>query len=215
MTQHERNSNLLKKYIPEQTAPLIAQWVVQHDFKLKIKRERSTKLGDYRSPQKGSNHVITVNHNLNKYAFFITLVHEIAHLITFNKHQNHVSPHGQEWKQEYKNLMRNFMSAEIFPTDILLALQKHFVNPAASSCSDSDLLRVLKRYDEAHSNAHLTFVEKLPNKAVFKYNGGKLFEKGARIRTRYRCKEISNGHIYLFHALTEVELVEQNVAVKV
>lgn len=211
MTQHERNSNLLKKYIPEPATPLIAQWVVEHDFKLKIKRERSTKLGDYRSPQNGNNHTITVNHNLNKYSFLITLVHEIAHLVTFNAHKDRVLPHGQEWKNQYKHLMRNFLSPEIFPTDVLLALQKHLLNPAASSCSDSDLLRVLKRHDEDAHNKHLLFVEKIPHKSVFKYNGGKLFEKGERIRTRYRCKEIANGHIYLFHALTEVELVQQAV----
>ena len=94
MTQPERNSNLLLKYIPETSAPLIAQWVVEYDFKLKIKRERNTKLGDYRSPQNGGNHIITVNHNLNKYSFLITLVHEIAHLVTFNAHKDRVLPHG-------------------------------------------------------------------------------------------------------------------------
>jgi SprT protein len=213
LSQHERNTNLLKKYIPEPAAPLLARWVVEYDFKLKITRERNSKLGDYRSPQKGGNHIITVNHNLNKYAFFITLVHEIAHLITFNKFKDRVLPHGQEWKNEYKDLMRNFMSAEIFPTDILLALQKYLLNPAASSCSDSNLLRVLKRYDEAHTNGHLVFVEKIPNKTIFKYNGGKLFEKGERIRTRYRCTEVDSGTTYLFHALTEVELAEQPLAV--
>jgi len=213
MNQHERNSNLLIKYIPETSAPLIARWVVEYDFKLKIKRERNTKLGDYRSPQNGNNHVITVNHNLNKYSFLITLVHEIAHLVTFNAHKDRVLPHGQEWKNQYKNLMRNFLSPEIFPIDVLLALQKHLLNPAASSCSDADLLRVLKRHDVDTHNKHLLFVEKIPHKSVFKYNGGKLFEKGERIRTRYRCKEVASGTTYLFHALTEVELVEQKVAV--
>lgn len=213
MSQYERNTNLLKKYIPELAAPLIARWVVEYDFKLRITKGRNSKLGDYRSPVNGSNHIITVNHNLNKYAFFITLVHEIAHLLTFNKHRDSVLPHGQEWKNEYKNLMRNFMSAEIFPTDVLMALQKYLINPAASSCSDTDLLRVLKKYDDAHTNGHLIFVEKIPHKAVFKYNGGKLFEKGERIRTRYRCTEVDTGATYLFHALTEVEPLAQPIAV--
>ncbi len=210
MTQFDRNSALLAKYIPEPAVPVIARWVVEYDFKLKIKRERNTKLGDYRAPVRGNNHIITVNHNLNKYAFFITLVHEIAHLATYNKHKDNVMPHGQEWKQEYKNLMRNFMSANIFPTDVLLALQKYLVSPAASSCSDVDLLRVLKRYDEAHTNGHLVFIEKVPARAIFKYNEGKLFEKGERVRTRYKCKEVKTGALYLFHALTEVELVHQS-----
>jgi len=206
VTQFERNSALLAKYIPEPAVPTIARWVVEYDFKLKIKRERNTKLGDYRAPQKGGNHIITVNHNLNKYAFFITLVHEIAHLVTFDKHKDNVLPHGQEWKQEYKSLMRPFLSANIFPTDVLLSLQKYLVSPAASSCSDLDLLRVLKRYDEPEKSGNLIFVEKIPHRAVFKYNGEKFFEKGERVRTRYKCKEVKTGAVYLFHALTEVEL---------
>jgi hypothetical protein len=209
VTQFDKNSAVLAKYIPAPAVPVIARWIVEYDFKLKITKERYSKLGDYRAPQEGSNHLITINHNLNQYAFFITLVHEIAHLVTFNKFQDDVLPHGEEWKQEYKNLMRPFMSANIFPTDLLLALQKYLVSPAASSCSDTDLLRILKKYDEPGKNGNLVFVEKIPHRAVFKYNGEKYFEKGERVRTRYRCKEVKSGDIYFFHALTEVELYQE------
>lgn len=206
MSQFARNSSVLQKYLPEPAVPVMARWIVEYDFKLKIKRERNTKLGDYRSPHDGNNHVITINHNLNKYAFLITLVHEVAHLVTFNKHKNSVNPHGEEWKQHYKQLMKHFLTTDFFPTDVLLALQKHLLSPAASSCSDANLLRILNRYDE--NNEQKLVIEKIPHKTVFKYNGNKLFEKGERIRSRYRCKEVSTGAIYLFHALAEVELVK-------
>jgi len=206
MSQFERNSGVLQKYIPEPAVPIIARWIIEYDFKLKIKRERNTKLGDYRSPLSGQNHTITINYNLNKYAFLITLVHEVAHLVTFTKHKNAVNPHGEEWKQQYKLLMKHFLNADYFPTDVLLALQKHLISPAASSCRDSHLLRILKRYDD--KNDGKIFIETLPHKTVFKYNGERLFEKGERIRTRYRCKEIATGSIYLFHALAEVELLQ-------
>jgi len=210
MSQFERNSAVLQKYIPEPAVPIIARWIIEYDFKLKIKRERNTKLGDYRSPSAGQNHTITINYNLNKYAFLITLVHEVAHLVTFTRHKDDVNPHGEEWKQNYKLLMRHFLNADYFPTDVLLALQKHLISPAASSCSDSHLLRILKRYDD--KNDGKIFIETLPHKTVFKYNGERFFEKGERIRTRFRCKEIATGSIYLFHALAEVELIrnEQN-----
>ena len=61
--QFNKNCDVLKKYIPETAVNVIAIWIVEYDFKLKIKKERSTKLGDYTSPQKGGNHVITVNQN--------------------------------------------------------------------------------------------------------------------------------------------------------
>jgi SprT protein len=208
VSQFERNSSVLQKYIPEPAVSIIASWITEYDFKLKIKRERNTKLGDYRSPHSGQNHIITINYNLNRYAFLITLVHEVAHLVTFNKHKNSVNPHGEEWKQHYKQLMKHFLNPDFFPTDILLALQKHLLSPAASSCSDSNLLRILKRYDE--NNEQKVFIEKIPHKTIFKYNGERLFEKGERIRTRYRCKEVATGHVYLFHALAEVELMEAN-----
>lgn len=206
MDQLQRNQEILKKYIPEKAAPLIAHWIIDLDFKLKIKKERSTKLGDYRAPFNGSNHQITINYNLNKYSFLVTLVHEIAHLTTYNKYKHSVLPHGQEWKSEFKNLMQHFLDSEIFPVELLYALRKYLSNPAASSCTDKNLYRALKLYDE-HSSSGI-YLEKIPYKTVFVYEG-RLFEKGERIRTRYNCKEIKTGRIYLFNPLAEVEIFEE------
>ncbi len=205
LAQFEKNCSVLRKYIPEPAVEPIAAWIVDYDFKLKIKKERSTKLGDYSSPQKGMNHVITINHNLNKYSFLITLIHEVAHLTTFNKFNNTVAPHGQEWKNEFKLLMQPFLAPEVFPIDVLYAIRQYIQNPAASSCTDTHLLRTLKLYDEKESQV---FLEYLPYKSVFLYNGNKVFQKGERIRKRFRCTEISTGTIYLFNPLTEVELFE-------
>lgn len=204
--QFRNNSAVLRKYIPETAVDAIASWIVDYDFKLKIKKERSTKLGDYTSPQGGMNHVITINHNLNKYSFLITLIHEVAHLTTYNKFKNSVAPHGQEWKNEFKILMQPFLVPEVFPIDVLYAIRKYIENPAASSCTDTHLLRTLKLYDE---NNGQVFLEYLPYKSVFLYNGNKVFQKGEKIRKRFRCIEISTGTVYLFNPLTEVELFEE------
>ncbi len=203
--QFERNCKILGKYIPESTVEQIAQWIVEYDFKLKIKKERSTRLGDYTSPRNGSNHLITINHNLNQYSFLITLVHEIAHLTTFNQHKDKVLPHGTEWKTYFANLMHPFMNTDVFPVDVLYALRMYMKDPAASSCSDATLLKTLKLYDDRNSGT--VFVEYLPKNCVFLYND-RLFEKGEKIRTRYRCKEMKTGHVYLFNALAEVALFE-------
>jgi len=88
----------------------------------------------------------------------------------------------------------------------LYALNKYLQNPAASSCSDKNLYRALKLYDENIDSG--IFIEKVPLKTVFHYDG-KLFEKGERIRTRYQCKELKSGKTYLFHALAEVQLFEE------
>ena len=205
MTSEERNKSILSKYIPEHAVPHIAEWIIVYDIKLKIKKERASKLGDYRAPVNGSNHIITINHNLNPYSFLITLVHEIAHLTTFNKHRDTVYPHGEEWKQEFRELMKNLMHTHIFPSDIIYVLARYMHNPAAASCSDHNLLRMLKKYDTEKSGGYV-FLENIPFRGLFKYRDNRLFIKGEKIRTRFRCKEIATGHFYLFNPLTEVIL---------
>lgn len=205
MSQVERNQSILHKYIPERAVPVISEWIYKFDFKLRIKKSRSSKYGDYRPPVKGENHLITINHDMNKYAFLITLVHEIAHLSNFNKNKNRVKPHGEEWKLHYKLLMQQFLIPDIFPEDVIIALCKYMDNPAASSCSDLHLLRVLKNYD---TRPHTVLLEELPLDTVFQYRKSRNFIKGEQIKKRFKCKELRTDRVYLFNPLTEVLAVK-------
>jgi SprT protein len=205
MNQVERNQSILHKYIPEKAVPVISEWIFKYDFKLRIKKSRSTKYGDYRPPVKGENHLITINYDMNKYAFLITLVHEIAHLSNFNQHKDRVKPHGEEWKMHYKILMQQFLIPDIFPPDVISALAKYMNNPAASSCSDMNLLRVLKKYDVRQ---HTVLLEEVADGATFVYNEKRKFIKGEQVRKRFKCLEIPSKRAYLFNPLTEVMLVE-------
>jgi predicted SprT family Zn-dependent metalloprotease len=85
--------------MPKGSGELIFKYL--HDYKvhLTITRGRKTVLGDYRHSTGHQNHRISVNGNLNKYAFLITLIHELAHLLTFIQFGNRVAAHGKEWKQ--------------------------------------------------------------------------------------------------------------------
>lgn len=201
--------SILSKYLPEQSVHTIALWVRQYNFDLKITNSRSTKLGDYRSPFKSKRHKITVNHNLNKYAFLITLVHEVAHLTAFEKHSHQIKPHGEEWKQAYKQLMHPFLQESILPNDIQLALKNYLINPAASSCADENLLRTLKRYDKP--NEALVHLEDLPFKTIFKISPERYFEKGEKLRKRYKCVELATKRIYLFSPVAEVTTVQKTL----
>ncbi|MFL5754229.1 MAG: SprT-like domain-containing protein [Bacteroidia bacterium] len=212
MDQLERNSNILRKYIPAAAVDLVAHWIIDLDFKLKITKERSTKLGDYRSPVNGSNHQITINHNLNTYSFLVTLVHEIAHLTAWNKYRNSIAPHGLEWKAEFKRMMLPFLNEVIFPEDVLNALKRHMQNPAATECSDPNLTAVLRRYDKKDGNNKLVPLQSIPFNTVFRFNENRLFLKGEKIRTRFKCKDIVKGHLYLFNAMAQVEIFERNEA---
>ncbi|MCA0431372.1 MAG: sprT domain-containing protein [Bacteroidetes bacterium] len=207
--QYVKNSEILKKYLPEKTVPIIANWIVEFNFKLKITKERRTRLGDYTSPRNGLNHVITINHNLNCYSFLITLVHEVAHLKTYNEYKNKVLPHGQEWKNNFKLLMRGFLTTEIFPLEIYSALKNYMENPAASTCSDTRLLWALKLNDEDDDSI---FIIKVPFGAKFIYNENRIFIKGSQNRKLFKCKEIATGLTYLFNPLTQVKLIENELA---
>lgn len=205
MQQIERNKAILGKYIPENAIETIAQWIYSFDFKLKIKRSRATKYGDYRPPIKGLNHQITINHDLNKYAFLNTLVHEIAHLSAWKKYGNTIQSHGKEWKQEYRTLLQPFLNDKVFPEDIITALKEYLHNPAATVCTDKRLFKTLRKYD-ANSDGRV-FLDELPIHTEFIAEDNNIYLKLKKIRTRYLCARVNTKHEYLFHGTAQVKAV--------
>jgi len=201
----DQKVQILSKYIPEEAAPLISKWIDYYVCDFKISKNRDTKLGDYRPPQRGAGHKISVNYNLNPYAFLVTTVHEFAHLHTWNEHKNHAKPHGIEWKTNFKKMMQPFFELDIFPMDIKKAIVSYLQNPAASSCSDLNLYKTLRNYD--HKDPALLSVEKIPQHHSFIMKNGRIFKKLDKIRKRYRCVEVKTGLIYLFSPIAEVRLL--------
>jgi len=195
---------ILEKYIPPASVDIIFQWLQQYNIHLKVSRKRSSKLGDYRPPQKGKGHHITVNHDLNQYAFLITLVHEIAHLIVWEKYRNKVKAHGKEWKDAYRELMIPFMEMKIFPDDIDEALKTYLTKSYASSGTDLKLSRRLQKYDAEQG---LT-LEMLEEGITFQLPNGKKFQKGVLVRKRFRCINLDNKRIYLVNPLVKVEVFD-------
>lgn len=196
-----KDDEILKKYLPEKSLKQVMKWIVQKKVHLKITRARGSKLGDYRPPIKYPNHRISINHNLNKYSFLITLVHEIAHLNVWENHKNMVAPHGTEWKTEYRKLMKVILKNDIFPNELHQAISQSIINSKASSTSETALLRILNKYNDDSFGTHL---ENLSENAVFKIENGTVFKKGKKRRTRYLCLNLFNNKQYVFHPLTSV-----------
>ena len=171
-------------------------------MQLTITRERKSVLGDYRNSHGDKNHRISVNGNLNPYAFLITLLHELAHLFTYEKFGHKVLAHGQEWKNEFGKVLAQFLLKKIFPQDIQKTLYKTLENPAASSCADTALLRVLYKYDKKKDGVML--IEAVPLGALFTIKGDRIFKKEEKVRKRYKCLEVSTGKMYLFSPVYEV-----------
>ena len=89
MDWKEKSRKILLKHLPEAALEPIIALQENYGFSLVITNPRSTKFGDYRPPQRGSNyHRISVNGDLNPFQFLVTLLHEIAHLIAWERHKN-------------------------------------------------------------------------------------------------------------------------------
>ncbi len=195
----------LQDYLPPGSFEPVLFYLQHHKVHLTISRKRQSILGDYRHAYSDKNHRISINGNLNKYAFLITLLHELAHLFTFEQFGHRVQAHGKEWKNEFGKILAKFLLQKIFPADIEKALLNTLKNPAASSCGDEKLLRVLHNYDEKTIGIYL--IEQVPEGAIFVIKGGRTFKKGEKIRKRFKCVEVKTGKYYLFSAVYEVQLL--------
>lgn len=196
--------HVLEKYLPTHAVPAVFDLIKENNVHLKIVNERKTRHGDYRRMPNGAQQ-ITVNANLNQYRFLITLIHEIAHLIAFEKYGRQIKPHGQEWKRVFQMLMLPFIRPQIFPTQVLPVIAKHFKNPKASSDTDAHLSVALKQFDPENSK---NYIFEIPEGSIFQIYNGKMFKKGGRRVKRYECIEMATGKIYLFQPNAEVELVK-------
>ncbi|RVT75748.1 sprT domain-containing protein [Flavobacterium sufflavum] len=197
-------SDTLAKYLPDHAVKPVFELIVEHGVHLKIVNERLTRHGDYRKAMTGK-HEITVNGSLNKYRFLITLIHEIAHLVAFEKFGRNIKPHGNEWKHTFQQLMVPYIRPEIFPNQLLPLLARHFRNPSASSDTDTTLSLALKQFDKQNDK---NYVFEIPYGSVFRIKNGKVFKKIAVRTKRYECLEMSSGRLYLFNPNAEVELIK-------
>lgn len=204
MPRKEVPPEYLQRYLPEGTASTVLDYLVRHRVHLTITRERKSILGDYRHRTAAAQHRISVNGTLNVYAFLITLLHELAHLLTFERFGNRVEAHGREWKGIYGILLEDFLQRHRLPADIEGELRHSLKNPGASSCAEEDLVRVLRRYDPAREG-HL-LVEELDPGTRFQTSDGRRFIRGEKLRKRFRCRELDSGKEYLFSGVYEVRL---------
>jgi predicted SprT family Zn-dependent metalloprotease len=201
--KHTAYQKAIAKYVPEAFVETVVILLINHKVRFKIVPPRSTKLGDFRP----GNHIrlpqITVNGNLNPYAFLITTLHEFAHHITFEEYSNKVSPHGVEWKHAFKLLLQPVIYHPEFPVNIRIALEKSLHNLKASSCSDIHLSRELAKFDSDIET--LILLETLPHGAHFLLQN-KIFYKGELRRKRFLCTEIRTNKNYLVSGIAKVKI---------
>lgn len=190
-----------RDFVPESSIPLLDTMMEGEPVALKISRSRQSKWGDFRAPY-GAYKLsrISVNGDLSKEAFLLTLVHEWAHYKLW-KERYRGAPHGDAWKRCFAELMSPFLNESHFSATILPLLKRYFQNPSAAISSSPELYEALlgKKGDDG-----LKKLNELEVGSKFTFRA-KTYERGALRRTRILCLRLDNKKQYLFMANTPVQ----------
>lgn len=188
----------LEKYLPQNTLHYLKIWFADYYIHIKVTRNRNSKLGDYRKLPDNS-HEITINSTLVPELFFFVLTHELAHLIAFEKYGRRISPHGNEWKETFRQML--LQSIDVYNENLRPIIVKFSKSPKANFMASPDLVKYfhIERQDDA-----LVFIEKLQKGDFFIYRNEKYLLEGL-IKKNYLCKNLATGRKYSFKPLARVE----------
>lgn len=197
----------LERSLPEGSWPLLKKLWMTYPLQIKITRARLTKLGDYRAAHGHKLPRISINGDLNPYAFLITLLHEYAHHVAFEKHGRGIKAHGPEWQQTYRELCDPYFEAALFPEEVATPLRTHLRKGYATTHRSQELLRALKAFDEPGKAQ--PSVEELDEGSLF-ILGRKIFRKGPKARKNYQCENVMDRRLYHVHPQAPVTPVSDN-----
>ncbi|MFM7107517.1 MAG: SprT-like domain-containing protein [Planctomycetaceae bacterium] len=208
----------LRPRLPAAAGDYVAEVIRAHRCEVALSRPRRTKLCDHRPPTRSRpRHLITINEDLNPYAFLTTLLHEVAHAATWERHRRGWQPrrpHGPEWRREFAALLGPVVHDAILPADVREALDGALRGAAAAAtCSDRRLAIVLAHYDPPRPGC--VRVEDLAAGAIFRTDCGTVFRAGPIVRTRRRCFECRTGVEYRVHGLARAEPLDAAAALAV
>jgi SprT protein len=131
--------------------------------------------------------------------FFFVLTHELAHLIAFEKYGRRISPHGNEWKETFRNMLLE--SLEVYEEALKGIIVKFSKSPKANFMASPDLV---KYFHIETQDDTLQFIEELQKGDFFIYRNEKYLLEGL-IKKNYLCKNLATGRKYSFKPLARIE----------
>ena len=194
----------LEQFLPPKTLPLFEAWLTPHPFRIVVTRPRRSKLGDFRSSPYEDRPTITVNGDLEPHQFALTLTHEIAHLMTFEKYGHRIRAHGPEWKSCFGMLLTQLAAIESLPITYRRALLAHAQRPKSASVYDPALYRILRQL----SGDDGLVLDDLPSGSRFIFQSRE-FEKISTARSRCECLELSTGLRYKISKIASVSPISK------
>ncbi|MBR1793238.1 MAG: SprT-like domain-containing protein [Bacteroidales bacterium] len=195
----------LGRHVPEKAVERLTLYIIQRGVYLRISRQRTSRYGDYRWPQRGRTyHAISVNGNLNKYFFLMVFLHEMAHLETYLRYSNSVRAHGHEWQTQYRMFLVQYR--DCFPEDVQPLYGRYIARIPLHGQSGHCLEQQLLHYNELHSGDSLPMLNDLAPGTIFCLAGqpGIRFRSCTKRRTRWVCVELSSGLTYQIKGTTYV-----------
>jgi hypothetical protein len=155
--------------------------------------------------KRGTHYTVSVNNDLNPYSFLLVLTHELAHVRTIHQQRIRQAPHGTVWKMNYQTMLMQLVETDFLPDELTEVIRKYALTPRSSMLFDNMLTRALRVYDMGERGDDF-FLEDLPLSTVFSI-GKRVFSKGVRLRTRYKCRDMANGKYYLINGVARVQVI--------
>jgi SprT protein len=194
---------ILEKKIPTQAIEYSFELWREEPFSFTLSRTRNSCFGNYTF--KDGQHKITINHDLNPYAFVLTYIHEVAHQRAWlQKSRRRIQPHGKEWKQQFQKLMQPILNENVFPSTIIWQLKDYMADPAASSISHAGLAEALRSFDE-NKNVEDVLLAEVSENQTFIFRE-RVFVKLEKRRTRVLCVEQKSKKRYTILSSARVKL---------
>jgi hypothetical protein len=196
----------LKEFIPINSLGYVSSLIENEKIEIKIVNERSTKHGDFKRTRNGD-YIITINKFSNQFRFLLTLIHELAHYFVTLEFKNS-KPHGNLWKNRFRNLLNPILNELVFPRDLLKHLINHMKNPKSSFSYDIELSKVIDKYDLKEKE--YSYLDEIDIGQIFVYGDGNKFIKNKKRRKRYLCTNLLTKRQYLFLGNAKVKIYENS-----
>jgi SprT protein len=169
---------------PEQARRLTEALFNEYHFLFRITTPRRTRLGSFKGVRFGARPVIHINSDLGPYTFLLVFLHELAHFTVMKQYGRKAKPHGDEWKNAYRNLVHPFLNENVFPLVLATELHRYFIKTPATFHRDARLIKTLASIE---GGKIMVTVNDIPINGTFTLISGRQFVKLEKLRTRYKC----------------------------
>jgi SprT protein len=159
---------------PEQARRLTEALFNEHHFLFRITSPRQSRLGSFKSMRKGARPIIHINSDLGQFTFLLVFLHELAHLQVMKQYGRKAQPHGNEWKNSYRNLVQPFINEQVFPAELAKELNRYFIKTPATFHRDTRLINVLASFE---GGSAIVTVNDIPLNSTFTLVSGRQFVK--------------------------------------